>query len=68
MNIIKIKKINKINFISSSIYVLVSIDFSAVSLIKVTINTVNDENIEDRDEYLNIRETVNHVKINRKPN
>ena len=68
MNIIKIKKINKINFISSSIYVLESIDFSAVSLIKVTVNTVKDENIEDRDEYLNIRETTSHVNINRRPN
>ena len=28
-------------------------DCSAVSLIKVTINTVKDENIEDKDEYLN---------------
>ena len=43
-------------------------DLSAVSLIKVTINTVKEENIEDRDEYLNIRETVSHVNINRKPN
>jgi hypothetical protein len=68
VNIIKIKKINKINFISSSTYVLEAIDCSAVSLIKVTINTVKDENIEDRDEYLNIRETVSHVNINRRPN
>ncbi len=43
-------------------------DLSAVSLIKVTINTVKDENIEDRDEYLNIKETVNHVNIKRRPN
>ena len=68
MNITKIKKINKINFISSSTYVLEEIDCSAVSLIKVTTNTVKDENIEDRDEYLNINETVNHVKINKIPN
>jgi len=68
VNIIKIKKINKINFISSLIYVLESIDCSAVSLIKVTVNTVKDENIEDRDEYLNIRETTSHVNINRRPN
>ena len=68
MNTIKIKKINKINFISSSTYVLEAIDCSAVSLIKAIINTVKDENIEDRDEYLNIRETTSHVNINRRPN
>ena len=44
------------------------IDCRAVSLIKFTINTVKDENIEDRDEYLNIRETVSHVNTNRRPN
>jgi hypothetical protein len=68
VNIIKIKKINKINFISSSTYVLEVIDCSAVSLIKVITNIVRDENIEDRDEYLNINETVNHVNINKIPN
>jgi hypothetical protein len=31
-------------------------------------NTVNEENIEDTDEYLNIRETVNYVNINKSPN
>ena len=40
----------------------------AVSLIKVTVKTVKDENIEDRDEYLNIRETTSHVNINKRPN
>ena len=68
MKIIKIKKINKINFISSSTYVLEAIDCSAVSLIKVTVNTVKDENIEDRDAYLNIKETTSHVNINKRPN
>ena len=68
VKIIKIKKINKINFISSSTYVLKAIDCSAVSLIKVITNIVRDENIEDRDEYLNINETVNHVNINKIPN
>ena len=29
---------------------------------------VKDENIEDTDEYLNINETTNHVKINKKLN
>ena len=38
MNINKIKKINKINFISSSTYVLETIDCRAVSLIKVITN------------------------------
>ena len=68
MNIIKIRNINKINFISSSTYVLETIDCSAVSLINVTTNTVRDENIDDRDEYLNIKETANHVNINKSPN
>ena len=68
MNITKIKKINKINLISSSAYALEAIYCSAVSLIKVTTNTVRDENIEDRDEYLNIKETANHVNINKSPN
>ena len=56
------------NFISSSTYAPEGIDCSAVSLIEVTINTVRDENIEDRDEYLNIKETVNHVNINKSAN
>ena len=43
-------------------------DFKAVSLIKVTTKTVNEPNIEDSDEYLNIRETTNQVKINKKLN
>ena len=43
-------------------------DFKAVSLMKVIIKTVNDPNIEDNEEYLNIRETTNQVKINKKLN
>ena len=35
-----------------------------VSLVRLTTNTVRAENIEDRDEYLNIRETTIHVNIN----
>jgi len=45
-----------------------SIDFNAVSLIRVTINTVKEENIEDIEEYLNIKNTTDQVKINRKLN
>ena len=30
-------------------------------------NTVNDANIEETDEYLNIRETTSQVNINRRP-
>ena len=43
-------------------------DFKAVSLTKDTIKTVNDPNIEDKEEYLNIRETTNQEKINKKLN
>ena len=68
VKIIKIKKTNKINFTSSSIYASETIDLRAVSLSKDTTNTVKDANIEDREEYLNIRETVNQVNINKKPN
>ena len=39
-----------------------------VSLKKLTTKTVSDENIADKDEYLNIKETINHVKINKKLN
>jgi len=35
-----------------------------MSLNKFTTNTVRDANIEDSDEYLNIKETTNQVKIN----
>ena len=41
-------------------------DFNALSLIKVTTKTVKDENIDDKEEYLNIRETTTQVKINNK--
>ena len=68
VKIIKIKKTNKINFISSSIKASETIDLRAVSLSKDTTNTVKDANIEDREEYLNIRETVNQVNINKKLN
>ena len=62
------KKVKSVNFISSSILIFSLIDFKAVSLIKVITKTVNDPNIEDNDEYLNIRETTVQVKINKKLN
>ena len=34
------------------------------SVIKVIINTVKEEKIDDNEEYLKIKETVNQVKIN----
>jgi len=68
VNIIKIKKINKINFISSSILLFIFIEFNAVSLIKVITKTVKEENIEDTEEYLNIKETASQVNINKKLN
>ena len=43
-------------------------DEMTVSLKKLTTKTVSDENIADKDEYLNIKETINHVKINKKLN
>ena len=43
-------------------------DFNTFSLIIVTANTVKVENIEDNEEYLNIKDTTNQVKINKKLN
>ena len=37
-----------------------------ISLIDCTTNTVNEANIEDKEEYLNIRDIANHVNINNK--
>ena len=59
---------NRVNCKFSSMYIFELIDFKAVSLINVTTNTVRDENIEDKDEYLNIKVTTNHVKINNRLN
>ena len=67
-NFVLKKKTNSINFISSPISIFGSIDCNALSLISVTTKTVNDENIEDKDEYLNIKETTSQVKINNKLN
>ena len=41
------------------------IAFTAFSLKKVITKTVKEENIDDKEEYLNIRETTTHVKINK---
>ena len=38
------------------------------SFIKVTINIVKEEKIDDNEEYLKIKETVNQVKINNAAN
>ena len=76
VKIINIKKINKINDIFEVIdnseldgfsTIIESIG-NAVSLIDATTKTVIEENIEDTEEYLNIKDTVNHVKINKKLN
>ena len=42
-----------------------SIALTAFSLNKVITNTVKEENIDDNEEYLNIKETTAHVKINK---
>jgi len=42
-----------------------SIALTAFSLNNVITNTVKEENNDDREEYLNIKETTNHVKINK---
>ncbi len=60
------KKINNINFISLPKTKFGSIALTAFSLNKVIINTVNEENIDDKEEYLNIKETTTQVKINRR--
>ena len=65
---IRIKKINSIKLISWSVLMLGLIDFKAVSFINVTTQTVKEENIDDKEEYLNVRETTSHVKINKKLN
>ena len=46
----------------------VSFEVNTVSLIIFTTNTVNDANIEDTEEYLNIKATTIHVIIKRKLN
>ena len=72
---IKIKKINKTNDISTdrSIFFVCSVVIlvnkgNVISLIDDTTKTVNDENMDETEEYLNIKETTTHVKINNKLN
>ena len=43
------------------------IAFTAFSLKKVTTKTVKEENIDDNEEYLKIKDTTTHVNINRNP-
>ena len=59
------RKINNINFILAAKTKFGSIALIAFSLNKVTTSTVKAENIDDKEEYLNIKETTIHVKINR---
>ena len=65
---IKIKKINSIKFIFSLVLISVLIKFKTFSLMDATTKTVKEENIDDKEEYLNISETTDHVKINKKLN
>ena len=62
------KKINNINCILSVKAKLGSIAFTVFSLNIVTINTVKDENIDDKEEYLKISDSTIHTKINKKLN
>ena len=64
VNIIKTKIVNKNNFKLVIPSRLGSIDLITLSLIRTTTNTVKDEKIEDKEEYLKIKDTTNHVKIN----
>ena len=43
------------------------IAFTAFSLKKVITKTVKEENIDDNEEYLKIRNTTTNVNINRNP-
>ena len=61
------KKKNNINFILSWKEKFGSIDIKTFSLKKVTTKTVKEENIDDKEEYLNIRDTATQVKINKNP-
>ena len=63
MNTLEIFSIGFIIHVSYIIFSL--IDSKAVVLTASITKTENVEKIEDKDEYLNIRETVNQVKINK---
>ena len=43
------------------------IAFTAFSLKRVITKTVKEENIDDNEEYLKIKDTTTHVKINSEP-
>ena len=69
VNIIKIKKINRI--FESGTFDEKDLDGSekiTVSRKKFITKTVNDENIDDKEEYLNIKDTIIQVNINKKHN
>ncbi len=59
------KKINNINFISTAKTKFGSIALTTFSLNRVITRTVKEENIDDKEEYLKIKETVTQVKINK---
>ena len=67
---VKTIKIKKINSIFESKVLLTEIIVGStevtVSLKKFTTKTVSEPNIEETEEYLNIRETTNHVNTNKK--
>ena len=67
VNIIRIEKKN--NIPESGIFIVEvneTSDDIAVSLKKFTTKTVKEANIDETEEYLNIRDTIIHVKINKK--
>jgi len=61
-----IKNINSIRLISSPRFILGFIDSRAKYFTNDTTKTVNEENIDESDEYLNINKITTHVKINKK--
>ena len=66
VNIIKIKKINSIFESTILAEDKNSVEFIKVSFMKFTTKTVKEANIEDTDEYLNIRVITNQVNANKK--
>ena len=63
VKIIRIRKINNNNFRSLTMWIFGSIIWIIFSFIKETTNTVSEEKIEDKDEYLKIKVVLNQVKI-----
>ena len=49
-------------------FIFALIDFKKVYFTELTTKTVNELNIEDKEEYLNISDITIHVKINKKLN